>query len=323
MAEQQALPSPPDEASGQATESNEVEGVLELGLMHEWTAYASKTFSTAWEFWSYRAPALVAAKRSHDMIIISRQYFDRAIDRHRKALANLTVDNIESVYMTSVLVAFNALFMLGEDEKDPTLPALDPILWLRLASGTAMVCERWRELIGEEWVAASGLFYGKPDLSNNAEFFKPEHAKPFEKLLTYAQEYERVDKEDQEVYAKALSYVGLIYKGIQTKSDHPMATCRRLFAMPSRLPLRFTAMAEQGQPRAMAILAHVFACMRLLDDKVLWFKGVAERQIPRIEQGLPQGWKNMLEWPMAVAGGDVSAIGGDASADENLPSGVL
>ncbi len=29
---------------------------LELRLMHEWTAYTCKTFSTAWEFWCYRAP---------------------------------------------------------------------------------------------------------------------------------------------------------------------------------------------------------------------------------------------------------------------------
>lgn len=406
MHEQQALPSPPEEASGHAT-GNTGEALdhnMELRLMHEWTAFASKTFSTAWEFWCYQAPlialdyryamdallglaalhsakrhpshwtstearflaardplytlqksqhgpeeswkadpgtlespkpavltdaadqALVAAKRSLEMINISRQYFDRAIDGHRKALTNMTVDNIKSVCMTSVLVAFNALFMLSEDEKHPALPAVDPILWLRLGSGTLVICQRWRELVGEGWRAASGAFYGTPDLSDNDELFKPEHAKPFEHLLTYAQEYEHLNDDDQETYARALSYIGLIYKGIRTKSDQPVATCRRLVAMPSRLPLRFTVMVEQRQSRAMAILAHVFACMKLLDDEVLWFKGVAERQIPKIQHDLPSGWKEMLEWPMAVARanrGESSGIGEDITINKSTSKEAL
>lgn len=30
--------------------------VLELRLMHEWTAYTCKTFTPTWEFWCYQAP---------------------------------------------------------------------------------------------------------------------------------------------------------------------------------------------------------------------------------------------------------------------------
>ena len=40
--------------------------------------------------------AFLAAKRSHEMLTVSRMYFDRAIDGHRKALANLSVENIEA-----------------------------------------------------------------------------------------------------------------------------------------------------------------------------------------------------------------------------------
>ena len=40
--------------------------------------------------------AYLAAKRSHEMLTASRMYFDRAIDGHRKALANLSVENIEA-----------------------------------------------------------------------------------------------------------------------------------------------------------------------------------------------------------------------------------
>ena len=40
--------------------------------------------------------AFLAAKRSHEMLAVSRMYFDRAIDGHRKALSNLSVENIEA-----------------------------------------------------------------------------------------------------------------------------------------------------------------------------------------------------------------------------------
>ena len=37
--------------------------LLELKLMHEWTAYACKTFSTTWEYWYYQAPLLALEYR--------------------------------------------------------------------------------------------------------------------------------------------------------------------------------------------------------------------------------------------------------------------
>lgn len=40
--------------------------------------------------------AYLAAKRSHEMLTASRMYFDRAIDGHRRALTNLSVENIEA-----------------------------------------------------------------------------------------------------------------------------------------------------------------------------------------------------------------------------------
>lgn len=49
---------PPHEAtdSGFAT-------MLEMRLMHEWTAYVCETFSTAWEFWKYQVPLIALEHR--------------------------------------------------------------------------------------------------------------------------------------------------------------------------------------------------------------------------------------------------------------------
>ena len=40
--------------------------------------------------------AYLAAKRSHEMLAASRMYFDRALDGHRRALADLSLENIEA-----------------------------------------------------------------------------------------------------------------------------------------------------------------------------------------------------------------------------------
>lgn len=81
------------------------------------------------------------------MLTVSRFYFDRAIEGHRKALDDLSVENIESVYMTSILVSFHAVFVLSESEEDTTLPSLDFLQWMRLAKGTRYICARWYDLV--------------------------------------------------------------------------------------------------------------------------------------------------------------------------------
>ena len=111
---------------------------------------------------------------------------------------------------------------------------------------------------------------------------------------------------DRTTYQHALSYIGLIFKGISEGTDHPLDTCRRIIAMPSRLAPRFTELVDQRQPRAMAMLAYVFASMKLLEEKVMWFKGVAELQVPKIHAQLPAAWKDMAKWPLDIALGRVT-----------------
>lgn len=351
--------------------------------MHEWTVYACKSFTTAWEYWQSQVPliaidfrfvtdailslaalhaaksppsiwiptagrmvpihelanlerdtsriipghwdlgseatasyyrviyerstqlAQTAASDTKDMLTVSRIYSDRAIEGHRKALQELTADNIEAVYVTSVLVGYIALTNLGDDSDDSNGPTMNPALWLQLGAATRKICMRWRDLIGPGWIAFSGVFYGSPDMSDEKELFNPEHSETFIQLLTWGREFEHMSTEDAEAYQQALSYIGLIYKGIVDGSDPPAATCRRLTAMPSRLSPRFTELVAQNQPRAIAMLAHVFACMKLLEEKTVWFKDIAEGQVRKIVRQLPPAWVPVVQWPVAVAEGRI------------------
>lgn len=144
--------------------------------------------------------------------------------------------------------------------------------------------------------------HGEPDLSDVEELFHPVHMEPFRYLLSNVAGDEIVE-EDRIAYEHTLSYVGLIYKGIVQGLDSPLATGRRCNAMPTSAPLRFSDLVEANRPRAMAIMAHVFASMKLVEEQFPWFKGVAERQIPAICRALPHQWTEFVQWPLQVIQG--------------------
>lgn len=153
----------------------------------------------------------------------------------------------------------------------------------------------------------AGGMYGEPDLSDSEELFRAEHREPFRYLLDSVNG-DTITPEDREAYEHALSYIGLIYKGIVHSLDSPLAIGRRVIAMPVRVPPRFGTLVETHQPRALAVLAHTFATMKLAEEKFPWFKGIAERQVPKVCMAVPQSWSAMIRWPLEIIGASSSNL---------------
>jgi len=84
-------------------------------------------------------PEYLVAKRRNDMLQVAQAYFDRALDGHRTAVQNMSPDNSEAVYLTSVCVSWAALFHLSENSEDPAMPCNDPVQWVRLARGSRTI----------------------------------------------------------------------------------------------------------------------------------------------------------------------------------------
>lgn len=145
--------------------------------------------------------------------------------------------------------------------------------------------------------------HGEPDLSDVDELFHPAHMEPFKYLLSNV-DGDELAAEDRIAYEQVLSYAGLIYKGIVQGLESPLVTGRRCNAMPAVVPIRFVDLVEAHRPRAMAIMAHIFAFMKLIQENYPWFKGIAERQIPIICRCLPQPWLEFVQWPMQVIQGN-------------------
>jgi hypothetical protein len=144
-------------------------------------------------------------------------------------------------------------------------------------------------------------------MNDQAVLYARLNAAPFEKLRTWASEHETLTSEDTETYLKSVSYLGLMYKCIRDKSDSSNATARRIMAMSSLLPDRWTELLEQRRPRALSILVQVLACGELIAEANFWFQGFARKQIPGLCQHLPPAWWPMVAWPLRVVQGHLDS----------------
>nr|POE62965.1 hypothetical protein CFP56_03868 [Quercus suber] len=192
-----------------------------------------------------------------------------------------------------------SLFTLGEEDDNNISDNSDEILWFTLAIGPRQIVVEWQQsLAGIDVLRYWGQFDQQPDLSDEEELFRPSHAEPWSALLLWATEYENISPQDQRAYERTMAFIGLIYKCIVNHTEPATATCRRIVALPARVPRAFTDMVLRRQPRALIILAHVFGMMKAMEGEIIWFRGTPEKQIRHIHEKLPTGWKKAMQWPL-------------------------
>lgn len=238
-------------------------------------------------------------ERKRTMRCTARLYFDRAMSGYRKELASLTATNVEAANITSVLASHYVFFTLGEETTlGPTGLPSRLLLWMQLGSEIRSIYEKW---VQDNADAASHLYFGSPDLDVEEDLYQTELGNPFSQLLTFASEYETITTEDKIAYVKALSYIAYTFNAGRIESESPLELCRRLVAMPSRLPARLTELVCSRAPRALVMLAHVMALIQFINKKVSWLEGIAECQIPALYQLVPKGWDERMSWPLMAA----------------------
>nr|POF04848.1 hypothetical protein CFP56_75879 [Quercus suber] len=294
---------------------------LELRLLHYYLLYTSASFSIADEMWQHRIPLVAYQNRSvFDGILalaaghlyreaiqagddrnadISQDYFQACVRNHRQALADRLHRDYEAAYISSVIILCYSLFTLGEEDDNNISDNSDEILWFTLAIGPRQIVVEWQQsLAGIDVLRYWGQFDQQPDLSDEEELFRPSHAEPWSALLLWATEYENISPQDQRAYERTMAFIGLIYKCIVNHTEPATATCRRIVALPARVPRAFTDMVLRRQPRALIILAHVFGMMKAMEGEIIWFRGTPEKQIRHIHEKLPTGWKKAMQWPL-------------------------
>ena len=291
---------------------------LELWLMQHFALYTWSTFTTSlvstWDsvhkhiFFEheYLLDAVLATSALHCSRVhpsqpmfaaASEHYFAKAIEAHRHEILQFDANNAVALLLTSNLILVHALCSDIKDDATFTQKC-DPTSWLRLASQSRHVFRECKRVAGDNDVVLELQQSVAPMMMNNDESFRPVHRKRFEHLLTHGADYETVTPLDREAYECTLSLIGLAYK--HAGHELPIATCRRIFSTPARSPLRFIELVEELRPRALAILAHLYAVFKLIKVELWWFEGIAEKQVNRINELLPAGWKAMIEEPLRI-----------------------
>ncbi|OQE25200.1 hypothetical protein PENSTE_c006G03065 [Penicillium steckii] len=296
--------------------------VLELRLMHHWTTATADTMSSAQlasvkEMWSISVPqmafeyepllhtllALGAAHRStlipaeaNSLRPIYHGYIDSALQRHRPVTSQLNENTNEAVCLNAVLISLYTLFLRSEPSTEPYQP---PMLWLSMAHGIRTIMKSVIHQLVRNSSRICPLIFAQPTLWGKEQSCLYEGPlKPFHFLLEYRLDEEDMDEKDKEAYTGAVEYLERLYIAMETRE--PEFIIRKMFSgFPPVVSRDFIQLVSEKRPRALAILARLFAIGKTVEN-IWWLRGIPEKEIIGINGIMPFSWKWTMDWPLSL-----------------------
>jgi hypothetical protein len=287
--------------------------LLELKLMHHFTAITSQTFSDTPEqklAWQLAIPslaydeqclmdAILAVSALHlrtlqpgDQALIraSHGYMASALAQYSLLLnRGVSAFNAEALFSTSALIAFQASASRRFDEDGGyTIP----LAWFHSFQGVkTVVMASW------QWLRTSDRIYpiinSQPALALNLD---PERKSFFAPLLEGMEEQlealpERQRAETRQAYEHSVAFLNW---------SHQLPARNRILGFAATVSRRFVELLDQQDPRALVIASCFFALTKVVDD-VWWLQGIAKKEVNGICSLLPSSWWPKMEWPLRIA----------------------
>ncbi|KAH8700755.1 hypothetical protein BGW36DRAFT_135228 [Talaromyces proteolyticus] len=296
--------------------------LLSLRLLHHYLTHTSGTLSMAGDpqvrrMWDITVPemafehkpllytlfAVSALHQSKSMLMEhkcwnSHQfYLDLALFQHKKALAESAGPKFESICMTTILISF---YTLALRSNMPTGPYEPPMLWLSMSRGIRPVLTQVYDRLTMPGGRLLPLLRAKPviehlpdenQLENNAKG-------TFSFLLHCQADIEYVDQVSMDAYKYGVSYLDVMYLALRNHESE-FQIRKRLCAFPPIMTERFLQLLYQRRPRALVILAYLFALVSGADN-VWWLRGIPEQEIRGINSIMPAEWRWAMKWPLNV-----------------------
>lgn len=244
-----------------------------------------------------------ANKRDPKMVEAARMYFSEALMGVHRGMSIMSEHTAEALYYASVLLTHFALFALAETDGGPCVPGISSTLWLRLSGHTRTIMEIWRKLPGVDDTRPPETLHGYTDsTTTEADDFNEHGLHPFAKLTTFGAEFERSTPEDVESYQVAVVHLAHMFRAMESGNMTALSLCQYVLAVPSRIPGRFVQLVEAQAPRALVIMAHIYAQIFDIGSEVIWMRDIAKRQVENIHADLPRAWAERMGYPlMSVA----------------------
>lgn len=218
-------------------------------------------------------------------------YCGMAFEGHRKAITVARPETYGALLTNALLLSLLASPTLRRTG-EPRLLLID---WLLMWHGLSSVFD----ITGSECVASSGLtaLFSRPGIQPHAT-----SADVPKELLTMFSCLTADDEEfsDTRTYHEALRCLGSLYHHLFKYGIDNMIIMR-IATWFTLVPASFVGLARSQKPRAMVILAHYAAFLKLADS-FWWLAGVGDSSICDIWQNLGSEWHEYIQLPMGVMG---------------------
>ncbi|PYH87397.1 hypothetical protein BO71DRAFT_489607, partial [Aspergillus ellipticus CBS 707.79] len=219
--------------------------------------------------------ALVPAEADH-LRLVHRAHIDRALHQHRSDLANNNVT--ESLCMNTILLSMYALMLRSEPSPlsasaSGTPVYKPPLLWLNMARGIrAVISQVYHRLVASR-ARISPLLVARPivhDSGGNASVYRTP-GRPFEFLLRCNPD-PRDTPELLGDYDLCIRYLENMYKAVRA-GESAYDIRKRFSSFAPMAPQSFMVELAAKRPRALVILAYLFALVKGAED-IWWLRGV-------------------------------------------------
>ena len=240
-----------------------------------------------------------------DLQIRRDRYMALIMHCQRKAIDELSELNADAVSFTALLIQMNSFAMLHE-RINPTCGYEAVIEWLKTGPGSgqifAMAAKAARQSPNNKFNA---LMNAKPAYAPNTEYHFRHPIPPQSQGLLEGRlaQLEKMTAETREVYQKTLRYLGTINESNVEKKPSFYAA-RQIQGFSLLVPKAFVQFVEERRPLALAVLAHFFAMVALVQDPPWWVGDSAVKAIGALSNALLLGRETILEeleWPCSVA----------------------
>ena len=230
-----------------------------------------------------------------DFSRVHRLYLNKALQEQRAALAQLGPHNASALFWFAILSVYVPLRgMLPEDRLEST-PLL--VRWLTMSAALRDVFNVTYGTGGNlvSYINNSVLTLLRDEERTHDYNF----GQPFRALIDFEDPGEVLTSVSVPIYTSILAYISKTLNALTVDREPPSLMIRRINSLGSFHPKEFVTFVAEERPRALAILAHAFALMKAA-NQIWWFKGIADREVPRICASLPDRWQWAAKWPLEM-----------------------
>ncbi|KAE9372815.1 hypothetical protein N431DRAFT_245632 [Stipitochalara longipes BDJ] len=229
-----------------------------------------------------------------------RQYFAIGLRKHSVDVSDLSKANADVVCMTSSLIRVSASPSHQERNLDPYTP---PTQWIQLSRGAGRSFKAAIDLFGDDERSLSlhaRIYKRIRGSSDWGSLFVESNRQGLLHLLRPARDptAEPWDSKIEQAYKSTLSLIGSVQLAI-AQSERQVDILRRLLVFPMLLEKPFIDLVEEGQPRALVLIAYYFAMLTTFSH-VWWIGETGKREIKGIQSIISAEWSDLMTWPLTM-----------------------